>query len=55
MSPTHDTDSGLDPAWPVQLPVHQVRIARPTDRLEEVVAFYVGGLGRVSEVERRSA
>lgn len=26
--------------WPDTLPVVQVRIARPTDRLEEVVAFY---------------
>jgi catechol 2,3-dioxygenase-like lactoylglutathione lyase family enzyme len=32
-------------SWPAQLPVHQVRIARPTDRLEEVVRFYRDGLG----------
>lgn len=31
--------------WPEGMPVHQVRIARPTDRLDEVVAFYVDGLG----------
>ncbi len=34
-------------AWPAHLPVTAVRIARPTDRLEEVVAFYVEGLGLV--------
>jgi catechol 2,3-dioxygenase-like lactoylglutathione lyase family enzyme len=32
-------------AWPEGLPVRQVRIARPTDRLEEVVRFYRDGLG----------
>ena len=31
--------------WPPSLPVVQVRIARPTDRLEEVVAFYHDGIG----------
>ncbi|MEV4128240.1 VOC family protein [Nocardia sp. NPDC049707] len=31
--------------WPESLPVAQVRIARPTDRLVEVVRFYVEGLG----------
>lgn len=31
--------------WPESLPVAQVRIARPTDQLEEVVRFYVDGLG----------
>jgi catechol 2,3-dioxygenase-like lactoylglutathione lyase family enzyme len=31
--------------WPESLPVAQVRIARPTDRLAEVVRFYVEGLG----------
>lgn len=31
--------------WPATLPVVQVRIARPTDRLEEVVRFYHEGLG----------
>jgi catechol 2,3-dioxygenase-like lactoylglutathione lyase family enzyme len=32
-------------SWPSHLPVTQVRIARPTDRLEDVVAFYRDGLG----------
>ena len=32
-------------SWPSHLPVSQVRIARPTDRLEDVVAFYRDGLG----------
>lgn len=31
--------------WPDHLPVVQVRVARPTDRLDEVVAFYEQGLG----------
>lgn len=31
--------------WPEQLPVVQVRIARPTDRLTEVVRFYRDALG----------
>ena len=31
--------------WPSRLPVVQVRIARPTDKLEEVVRFYSKGLG----------
>jgi catechol 2,3-dioxygenase-like lactoylglutathione lyase family enzyme len=31
--------------WPEHLPVVQVRTARPTDRLDEVVAFYRDGLG----------
>ena len=31
--------------WPSSIPVAQVRIARPTDRLEQVVAFYRDGLG----------
>lgn len=35
----------VDQAWPESLPVAQVRIARPTDRLAEVVRFYVEGLG----------
>jgi catechol 2,3-dioxygenase-like lactoylglutathione lyase family enzyme len=33
------------PSWPGDLLVQQVRLARPTDRLDEVVAFYVDGLG----------
>lgn len=36
----------MDPTtWPDSLRVAQVRIARPTDRLDEVVRFYVDGLG----------
>jgi catechol 2,3-dioxygenase-like lactoylglutathione lyase family enzyme len=31
--------------WPAELPVVQVRVARPTDRLDEVVRFYCDGLG----------
>lgn len=31
--------------WPEHLPVVQVRVARPTDRLAEVVRFYRDGLG----------
>jgi catechol 2,3-dioxygenase-like lactoylglutathione lyase family enzyme len=31
--------------WPEHLPAVQVRVARPTDRLEEVVRFYHDGLG----------
>jgi catechol 2,3-dioxygenase-like lactoylglutathione lyase family enzyme len=31
--------------WPMHLPVRQVRVARPTDRLDEVVRFYHDGLG----------
>jgi hypothetical protein len=31
--------------WPENLPVAQVRIARPTDKLEEVEQFYCAGLG----------
>jgi catechol 2,3-dioxygenase-like lactoylglutathione lyase family enzyme len=31
--------------WPTGVKVAQVRIARPTDRLKEVVAFYEQGLG----------
>jgi catechol 2,3-dioxygenase-like lactoylglutathione lyase family enzyme len=36
-----------DRGWPETLQVRQVRIARPTDRLEEVVHFYRDGLGLV--------
>lgn len=35
----------MNDQWPDALPVAQVRIARPTDRLEEVVRFYSEGLG----------
>jgi catechol 2,3-dioxygenase-like lactoylglutathione lyase family enzyme len=31
--------------WPPELPVMRVRVARPTDRLEQVVAFYRDGIG----------
>jgi len=31
--------------WPEGLPVTQVRIARPTDKLEAIVRFYTEGLG----------
>lgn len=33
------------PRWPEGFPAAQVRVARPTGRLEEVVAFYRDGLG----------
>jgi catechol 2,3-dioxygenase-like lactoylglutathione lyase family enzyme len=32
-------------AWPTALPVRHVRIARPTDQLDEIVRFYRDGLG----------
>lgn len=35
----------MNAAWPSDLPVVQVRVARPTDKLEEVVRFYTEGLG----------
>lgn len=35
----------MEAEWPDELPVTQVRIARPTDRLEAVVAFYRDGIG----------
>ena len=35
----------MESVWPDGTPVVQVRIARPTDRLEEVVAFYRDALG----------
>lgn len=31
--------------WPAGMPVAEVRVARPTDRLGEVVRFYCDGLG----------
>jgi catechol 2,3-dioxygenase-like lactoylglutathione lyase family enzyme len=43
--------AGEERGWPAQLPVRQVRIARPTDRLEEVVLFYRDGLG-LAEIDR---
>ncbi|MCX2739639.1 VOC family protein [Pontibacter anaerobius] len=35
----------MQEAWPEALPVAQVRIARPTDNLQEVERFYCQGLG----------
>ena len=35
----------MQDAWPVDLPAVQVRVARPTDRLDEVIRFYCDGLG----------
>ena len=37
--------------WPARLPVRNVRFARPTDRLDEVVRFYREGLG-LPELDR---
>ena len=37
--------------WPATLPVRSVRVARPTDQLDEVVRFYTDGLG-LSELGR---
>jgi len=37
--------------WPATLPVRSVRVARPTDQLDDVVRFYTGGLG-LSEIGR---
>jgi catechol 2,3-dioxygenase-like lactoylglutathione lyase family enzyme len=31
--------------WPADMPVTQIRIARPTDKLDEVVEFYCDGFG----------
>ena len=39
--------------WPAGLPVTQVRLARPTDRLDEVVRFYATDLG-LPELDRFS-
>ena len=33
------------PTWPAALPVRYVRVARPTDQLDDVVRFYTEGLG----------
>jgi catechol 2,3-dioxygenase-like lactoylglutathione lyase family enzyme len=35
----------MSEAWPPHLPVRAVRVARPTDRLDEVVRFYRDALG----------
>jgi ribosomal protein S18 acetylase RimI-like enzyme len=37
--------------WPAMLPVRYVRIARPTDQLDEIVRFYREGLG-LPELDR---
>ncbi|MHB1506117.1 MAG: VOC family protein [Sulfobacillus sp.] len=37
----------MPPNWPADLPVVQVRIARPTSRLQDVLWFYESGLGLV--------
>lgn len=34
-----------NPAWPGHLPITRLRIARPTDRLTEVTAFYRDVIG----------
>ena len=44
--PSHAADD-----WPRQLPVQQLRIARPTDQLEGLVRFYCDGLG-LAEIDR---
>jgi len=44
-SSSRETEAGARGRWPEGLPVVQVRVARPTDRLEEVVAFYRDALG----------
>jgi catechol 2,3-dioxygenase-like lactoylglutathione lyase family enzyme len=46
-----ETNMRTAPRWPEDLDVRQVRVARPTDRLEEVVAFYRDGL-RLRELFR---
>ena len=35
----------MDTVWPDELPVVQVRVARPTRRLQELIKFYCEGLG----------
>jgi len=44
------TPAGAD-RWPAELPVRQLRFARPTDRLDAVVRFYREGLG-LTEIDR---
>ena len=39
------TPESREPGWPDGVRVARVRFARPTDRLEEVVAFYHDALG----------
>ena len=35
----------MDTSWPDELPVVQVRVARPTRSLQELIKFYCEGLG----------
>ena len=35
----------MNTSWPDELPVVQVRVARPTRRLQELIKFYCEGLG----------
>lgn len=35
----------MDKHWPDKLPVVQVRVARPTDQIEEMERFYCEGIG----------
>jgi catechol 2,3-dioxygenase-like lactoylglutathione lyase family enzyme len=35
----------MNRVWPDELPVVQVRVARPTRRLQELIKFYCEGLG----------
>ena len=42
---SRETGAAAEARWPEDLPVVQVRVARPTDKLEEVVAFYRDALG----------
>lgn len=44
----------VEGVWPDGLPVVEVRVARPTDRLAEVVEFYCGDLG-LPELYRNTA
>lgn len=41
--------------WPENLPVRQVRVARPTNQLEAVIGFYRDGLGLADDAVRRVA
>lgn len=35
----------MESKWPKEMQVAQIRVARPTDQLKEVVDFYCNGLG----------
>ena len=35
----------MESSWPSALPVAQVRVARPTDKLKEIERFYCTGVG----------